>query len=150
MARVQGCRGEESLPPKPLLQDPTPPKVPRRWSKRDRNGTNQDGNTDNISSSSFVVSLPPEPLEPAPRLPQELGFINGVDFIPFVDSDNEGSPVVSNKNKPDPKKRKLEAREPEDRSAEKQDRGRNEGGSDHDTPWIRYLTVDPFDSVSVM
>ena len=90
-----------------------------------------------------------EPLESAPQVstptpPQEPGFINGADYIPFVDIQDESDPDAS--SMPNPRKRKLEAREREDRGAT---RGHDKEGREHlDTPWMRHLKVDPSDTVS--
>jgi hypothetical protein len=99
-----------------------------------------------------VISLPPEPLEPPPQIPtppQEPGFMNGADYIPFVDSEDEDDPDAS--SKPNPKKRKLDAQEREDRTATKQESRGDRGGRDQlDTPWMRHFKVDPSDGVSAM
>jgi hypothetical protein len=155
MADILECGSEESLHPKSLLRDSSPPKaVRRRSSKRDRNGANRGGDLDENPSSFFIISPPHEPLESAPRIstttpPQEPGFMNGADYIPFVDIQDEYDPDAS--SIPNTKKRKLEAREREDKSVTNQERGGDRGGRDHlDTPWMRHFKVDPSDSVSVM
>jgi hypothetical protein len=153
MADVPECRSEESLRAKLLLRGPSPPQtVRRRSSKRDHSRANRDEDTDENPPSFFVISPPPEPLDPAPRIPtppQEPGFINGADYIPFGGSEDEHDPDAS--NQPNPKKRKLGAREREDRSATKQNRGGDRGGRDHfDTPWMRHLKVHHTDSISAM
>jgi len=156
MADAPERRSEESLRPKSRLRDSSPPKAPRRRSsRRHRNGANRDGDLDENPQSFFIISPLPEPPEPTPRNPtptppQEPGFKNGADYIPVVGSEDEYDPDAS--NKPNPKKRKLEAREREDRSTIKQTEGAGDReGKDHlYTPWMRYLKVDPSDGVSLM
>lgn len=153
MANVPECKSEESLRPKSLLRNSSPPTARRRSSRRDRNA-NQDGDPDENPPSFFVISPPPEPLETTSQIPiptprQEPGFINGADYIPFVDNGDEYDPDTS--SMPNPKKRKLEAREREERSATKQERVGDTGGRDNlGTPWMRHLKVDQYDSVSTM
>jgi len=87
---------------------------------------------------------------PTPTPPKEPGFIDGADYIPVANSEDENDPDAS--NRPNLRKRKLGARETEERSAIKQtERGGDRGGKDHlDTPWMRHLKVDPSDNVSFM
>ena len=151
MADVPGGRSKESLLPSSPLRDSSPPKtVRRRSSKRDREEANRDGDPDENPPSFFVITPPPEPAPRIPRLtPQEPGFINGADYILFADSEDEYDPDAS--IKPNPKKRRLEAREREDRRATKEERSDDRAGRDHvDTPWMRHLRVDPSASVSTM
>lgn len=152
MADVPECRSEE---PESLLRDSSPPRAVRRRSSRlRRNEANRGGDLDENPHSSFIISPPHEPLESAPRIststpPPEPGFINGADYIPFVDNQDEYDPDAS--SIPNPKKRKLDAREREDRDVTKQERGDNRRGRDHvNTPWMWHLKVDPSDSVSAM
>ncbi len=141
--------------PESLLRGSSPPKaVRRRSSRRDRNGASRGGDLDENPDSFFVISPPHEPLESAPRistptLPQEPGFINGADYIPFVDIQDEYDPDASSIL--NPKKRKLDEREREERGVTKQGRGGDRRGRDHlHTPWMRHVKVDPSDSVSAM
>ena len=152
MADAPKWRSEE---PESRLRDSSPPKtVRRRSSRRDHNGANRGGDLDENPRSFFVLSPPHEPLESAPRIPtptppQEPGFINGADYIPFVDIQDEYDPDASNIL--NPKKRKLDAREREGRNVTRQERGGGRGGRDHpDTPWMRRFKADPSDSVSAM
>ena len=152
MAGVPGRRSEE---PESLLRDSSHPKaVRRRSSRRGRNEANRGGNLDENPHPSVIISPPHEPLESAPRipiptlLPKEPGFIDGADYIPFVDSQDEYDPDAS--SIPNPKKRKLDAREREDMDVTKQERGGDRGKDHLDTPWMWYLKVDPSDSVSAM
>lgn len=156
MADLPERRSEGSLRLRSLLPDSSPPKAGRRHSsKRDRNGANRDGNPDENPPSFFVIPSLPEPLEPAPRMPnptppQEPGFINGADYIPVAGSEDEYDPDAS--NRPNVKKRKLGARETEERSAIKQTEGSGDRGrKDHlYTPWMQRLNVDPSDNISSM
>lgn len=154
MADVPEWRSEESFRPESLLPDSSPPRAVRRHSsKRDRNGANRDGNADEDPPSFFVISS--EPLEPGRRMPtpappREPGFINGADYIPFADGEDEYDADAS--SRPNAKKRKLGAREAEERSAIKQtEGGRDRGGKDHlSTPWMQRLKINPSDNISFM
>jgi hypothetical protein len=143
-----------SRAPKSPLRDSSLPKAVRRGSsRRSRNEANRGGDLDENPHSFFVISPPHEPLQSVPRIPTptpptEPGFIDGADYIPFMDSQDEYDPDAS--NIPNPKKRKLDAREREDSSVTKQERGGDRGRDHLGTPWMWRLKVDPSDGVSAM
>ena len=152
MADIPERRSEEHGS---LLRGSSPPKaVRRRSSRRDRNGASRGRDLDENPDSFFVISPPHEPLESAPRIstptpPQEPGFINGADYIPFVDIQDEYDPDTSSIL--NPKKRKLDEREREEERGVTKGRGGDRGGRDYlHTPWMRRFKVDPSDSVSAM